>query len=214
MTELLLIRHGQIDANVSQHWHGSTDSPLNDIGRGQVERLRSHLRETHPDITAAYSSPLVRTHHTALGALADHPVDVTPHAGLREWGIGELEGLHYRELMNQHRFMERVLADLAWMPPGGESMGAVIDRMVETLETIAASHPGEKIAVVTHGMAMALALARLIDDDHTRFNQYVVGNCSLTHVTHDAGPRIHDSGADAIRAWSMLRFADSSHLED
>ena len=28
MSRLILIRHGQIEANVKQLWHGTTDSPL------------------------------------------------------------------------------------------------------------------------------------------------------------------------------------------
>lgn len=210
MTDLLLIRHGQIDANVSQHWHGSTDSPLNAIGHGQVTRLRAHLRTSHPDIAAVYTSPLQRTHHTARGAVADLGLEVRPHNGLREWGIGELEGLHYRELINDHRLMERSIGDRTWTPPGGESMHGVIERMVDALEAIARSHPGEKVAVVSHGMAISLALARLIDDDHTGFGRFVIGDCSLTHLRRQA----EHLPAAAERPWTLLACGDTTHLDD
>ena len=34
---LLLVRHGQIEANARGRWHGSTDSPLTRIGRQELK---------------------------------------------------------------------------------------------------------------------------------------------------------------------------------
>ncbi|MFM7119070.1 MAG: phosphoglycerate mutase family protein, partial [Gammaproteobacteria bacterium] len=38
MAQLLLVRHGQIRANIKGHWHGSTDSPLTWTGHRQARK--------------------------------------------------------------------------------------------------------------------------------------------------------------------------------
>ena len=38
-THLILIRHGQIQANLDKRWHGWTDSALTDMGITQAERV-------------------------------------------------------------------------------------------------------------------------------------------------------------------------------
>ena len=64
-TRLWLVRHGRIEANVSGHWHGSTDSPLDAVGRQQVEAVGRWFAGSGLKIEAIYSSPLQRTRHTA-----------------------------------------------------------------------------------------------------------------------------------------------------
>ncbi len=43
MTKLMLVRHGETEANVSQVWQGSLDAPLTKRGLLQVERLATAL---------------------------------------------------------------------------------------------------------------------------------------------------------------------------
>ena len=92
MTALYLIRHGQIDANVSRLWHGSTDSPLNSTGEVQVEKMGKYVAEQHPDISAVYCSPLSRTRNTALPLAKFLDLEVVHDEKLREYAIGDLEG--------------------------------------------------------------------------------------------------------------------------
>ena len=63
--KLLLVRHGQTHANVDQVWHGHTDTPLNELGHQQAERLGEFFHNYLPQIHAIYSSPLQRARHTA-----------------------------------------------------------------------------------------------------------------------------------------------------
>ena len=100
MVSLLLLRHGQIRANVAGRWHGSTDSPLTWTGRRQAKRTARYLARNEP-ITAIYSSPLQRCRNTAaaVGKALNIPVEVHPE--LREYAIGEWEDLPFRHLYDE-----------------------------------------------------------------------------------------------------------------
>ncbi|MFT6016307.1 MAG: broad specificity phosphatase PhoE, partial [Candidatus Azotimanducaceae bacterium] len=65
VAELILIRHGEIDANVKRLWHGTTDSELNQLGLRQAAALGEKIHGKYPYITKVYSSPLKRTMRTA-----------------------------------------------------------------------------------------------------------------------------------------------------
>ena len=76
---LTFVRHGETDANVRQIWAGHSDWPLNEVGLGQAEKLRTWFGPRQPVV----SSDLMRAAQTgaALG-------EVTQHPGLR----GDLHG--------------------------------------------------------------------------------------------------------------------------
>src|SRR5262249_51979641 len=64
-TRLLLVRHGQIAANLDARWHGSTDGALTEQGREEARQVAVHLARTRPGFAAVYTSPLQRARDTA-----------------------------------------------------------------------------------------------------------------------------------------------------
>ena len=183
MASLLLLRHGQIRANVAGRWHGSTDSPLTWRGRRQAKRTARYLRHQAP-ITAIYTSPLQRCQATA-GAVAKVlglPVEV--HEDLREYGIGEWEDLPFRYLHEHHDFMNRARADLNFAPPQGESLRQVSERIVAAIDDLHTRHEDsdDRVLLVGHGAAWAVGLATLLDSTPTRWSDYPLANCSLTEL--------------------------------
>lgn len=189
-TRIWLVRHGQIAANITAHWHGWTDSPLTDLGRTQVQRVARWFGDAAHPVRAIYTSPLQRTHDTARGIGAALALEPTPVTELREYGIGELEGTHYRELTERVGFFERIRADHHWAPPGGESLHDVITRMHGTFTDIAARHPGEDVVVVSHGAALALTIAHLLHADPLAWGNYHVGNCSVSEFWLEPEPGV------------------------
>ena len=200
-TILYLIRHGETDANVAGAWQGATDSPLNPRGEAQARALARRLaKEGHP-ITAIYTSPLQRARQTAeIIAQALGIPSVIPDPGLAEYHLGEWEGLSYDELRDEKRLWERMAEDPDFAPPGGESPRQFAMRLLNSIQTIVARHPGEQVAVVGHGGAMATVLALLIDRDGGRWQEYLVHNASLTEVVFDPEPR-------------LVTFSDIAHLK-
>jgi 2,3-bisphosphoglycerate-dependent phosphoglycerate mutase len=189
-TRLLLVRHGQIDANIESRWHGSTDGELTPQGRDEAQRVARHLARARPEVTAVYTSPLKRARDTAV-AIADAlrvPVVLAP--GLAEYSIGVLENETFADLVGRHRFFEQADADLAWAPPGGESLSAVATRVVATWRDVAKQHPGREIALVSHGAAIATGLATLLDGDPRRWPGYRLRNTSVSEIVLEPKPTL------------------------
>jgi probable phosphoglycerate mutase len=190
-TTLLLIRHGQIRANVEGRWHGSTDSPLTATGRRQAETVARYLGRRFEGIEAVYTSPLERCRDTARAIATRLGTSVVTDDDLREYGIGELEDTSYRALADQHDFFRTIGADPDYAPPGGDSLRAVAERIVRAIERIHAGHAGaQRVAIVGHGAALAIALAALLERDPVRWGNYPIANCSITELLLEPAPQL------------------------
>jgi len=180
---LLLVRHGQIGANAGGRWHGSTDSPLNRLGRSQIRRLSRRFARDGQDLAAVYSSPLLRCLRTAQAIATPLGHVVTIDDDLREYGIGELEDTSFAALQTEHDFFRRIREDHDFAPTGGDSINAVGRRIVAALRRIDSHDDSARpIAVVSHGAALAIALAALLDADLNAWTNYQVDNCSVTEL--------------------------------
>lgn len=198
-TRLLLLRHGLIKANRDGRWHGSTDSPLTWTGKRQAKRTGRHLRQ-HETIHAVYSSPLQRCLDTAKFASQGTDLTVQPLLGLAEMSIGEWEDTSFKELSEQYDFINRSTADIHYTAPGGESLAVVAQRVTDAMRHIDAQHgPDETVLVVSHGVALAVALAVFIEASPSRWINYHFNNCSLTEMVLTPDPVVH-------------RFNESAHL--
>ncbi len=200
MTHLIMIRHGQIQANVDKKWHGWTDSQLTPMGITQAERVAQRIAEEHPDISAIYSSPLLRTHHTAQHIANVLGLDIISEPRLKEYGIGILEGASFSDLHKIHGFFTAVAADPSYAPLEGESISQVGERVSAALADFIARHKDEKILAVSHGAAMALALAGLLDGDWYAWNKYNFLNTAVTELRLAPIPE-------------LIRFNCIQHLE-
>ncbi len=188
---LLLVRHGQIQANARGRWHGSTDSPLTRTGRRQVMRIARRIRQDWGDAAAIYSSPMMRCLRTAqaIGGALGQPVQLDED--LREYGIGELEDTSFAALQSEHDFFRRIREDHDFAPLGGDSINAVARRIVPALRRIyVADDSTRPIVVVSHGAALAIALAALLDADANHWTNYPIDNCSVTELLLEPEPLV------------------------
>ena len=92
MVKIILVRHGETEWNKVKRIQGSaSDTPLNEIGKAQAERVA--LRLKNEKIQAIYSSPLQRALHTAQAIARYHQLEVNQTPSLKEINVGELEGV-------------------------------------------------------------------------------------------------------------------------
>ncbi len=161
MTKLFLIRHGETDWNLEGRYQGQSDILLNANGLLQAEKLAETLRTQHLD--AIYSSDLTRARRTAeiLARVSESPLHIDPR--LREINQGQWEGMLFSEIRERYPELiaQRRTDPLSVTPPGGESIEQVRERVLEVLEAIATTHPVGEVAIVSHGLALAIIKVHL-----------------------------------------------------
>ncbi len=189
-THLILIRHGQIQANLDKRWHGWTDSALTDAGKQQAQRVAERIAEQHADVSAIYASPLQRTYNTAKHIAELLNLDVIEEPRIKEYGIGVLEGEKFSDLHTQHEFFKQVNANPHYAPEQGESIHQVGDRVTSALQSFLQNHPDEKVIAVSHGAALALGLAGIFDQDWYAWDKYQFKNTSVTEVKLGENPEL------------------------
>lgn len=200
-TRIVAIRHGQTAWNAEARVQGHRDIELDDTGRWQAGRL---ARALHAEgIDAIYSSDLARARQTAapLAELAGLAVGL--EAGLRERAFGEFEGCSFDEV--EARWPEQAerwrRRDPDFGPAGGERLADFRARVIDAVERLALAHPGEHIALVTHGGVLDLLYreaARLpLDAPRT----WQLANAGVNRLLH------------ADLGLSLVGWADVSHLQ-
>ncbi|MGD2076872.1 MAG: histidine phosphatase family protein [Chloroflexota bacterium] len=159
-TTILLIRHGQTDWNVIRRSQGHLDIPLNRTGRRQSILLARRLAGW--PIAALYSSDLSRASGTA--AIIGRQLGLSPvyDEAFRERHGGIFQGYTPAELKLAHPQALQAFLDHGHSPPGAESNLDLARRATPALDRIIAAHPGETIALVTHGGTLRVLIAYIM----------------------------------------------------
>jgi broad specificity phosphatase PhoE len=153
---------------------GKTDRLLNQAGREQAHVLASALRDVK--LTAVYSSDLARALETARVVADSRDLGITPLAELRERDFGTWEGLTDTEILE--RFPEARTG--TW--GDAETREELAARILGALTTIAETHPGETVLVVSHGGPLRAMLAHVSGDGGGP-----IGNCHVVRLAYGDG---------------------------
>ncbi len=191
-TRLLLVRHGETDANAEGRTQGRREVPLNALGRRQAEALVGALQPYEP--RAMYSSPASRARDTAAPLASALGLDVQVDDRLAELDQGELDGLTREELRRDHasflrRWREEDPADVRM--PNGESMADAQARMVAALVDVAAAHPDATVVVVSHNLATRALLCHALGVPLVAFRRFRHDLASLAVVDVTADGRFN-----------------------
>ncbi|MCY3918404.1 MAG: histidine phosphatase family protein [Chloroflexi bacterium] len=174
MARVILIRHGESEANRDGRSLGRADSPLTERGRRQVAALgRALAREP---IGRVLSSPLRRAADAAAAVAAPHSLEVETCDGLIEMEVGEMEGLPWAEARARFAaFLDRWMTDeSATLPmPGGESLADVQRRAWPVIAPFFAASrpdapsgaPAETTVVVSHNFVIKTLLCAALHLD-------------------------------------------------
>ncbi|MHB8629978.1 MAG: histidine phosphatase family protein [Aggregatilineales bacterium] len=199
MTRITLIRHGQTWWNTDGRWQGQANVGLNPTGLAQASRVAEHLRGV--DVSALYSSDLIRARQTAEAIAECMGVPVITDVRLREIDVGEWQGLTGDEVLQWDA--ERLYAVRAGgysvRRPSGESLQEVADRALALFKEVVAAYPGKHVILVSHGgtIRMLLYALQLLDDTHTH-----VDNTSRTVLVR----------AESEASWQLDAFNQVDHL--
>lgn len=161
---LVLVRHGQTDANVRRELDSvPPGAPLNELGLAQAAALGERL-STSP-VVRVHASRATRAQQTAAPAAAAHGLDVEVLDGVHEVFVGDLEGRSDRQAREQFDIVYTAWwnGDLDARMPGGESAHDLRSRYLPVVEQIMDGAGGD-VVLVSHGAAIRLAAAALLGD--------------------------------------------------
>ncbi len=180
--EIWAVRHGQTDWNLEGRYQGQTDIPLNATGIEQAKRLAATLDGYR--FAAIYSSDLKRAHETALILAARIQCSVIVDPRLREIHQGEWEGMQFSEVVARFpaHLTQRQEQPLHARPPGGESVLEVAQRIATAANEIASRHSGQRVLLVSHGLAIATLIVQASQLPFERVFSLIPENASITVV--------------------------------
>jgi broad specificity phosphatase PhoE len=141
--KFILIRHGESLGNLKRIYLGHTDWDLSDSGKKQAQICAQYFKDA--DISAIYSSDLLRAYNTAVPHSLIHGLKIIPSEQLREVRVGAWEGKEI-SYISENWYKE---FEIIWRgefgtstPPDGEAVIAAAKRFKAKLLAIAKEQSG------------------------------------------------------------------------
>ncbi len=201
-TRIIAIRHGETAWNVDTRIQGHLDVPLNARGQWQAEQLGRAL--VGEPLAAIYSSDLSRAHETASQVARHTGAELNVEPRLRERSFGSFEGKTFAEIestlpQDAQRWRQR---DPHFVPEGGESLTQLQERVVHIASTLAARHPGQLIAMVSHGGVMDVLYRAATRLDLKAARTWALGNAAINRLLWSP------------QGFTLVGWADTGHLQE
>lgn len=200
MTKLLIIRHGQSEANLQATFVGHTDSPLSELGMRQAECTADYIVSTY-NVDAVYASDLERAFYTGKAVADRLGLETVADAGMREIFAGDWERVKFDTLATQYGQPYQVwLKDIGLAQcPNGESTADLQSRIVATLRKIAEANAGNTVVVATHATPIRTFMHHCSGLPLGEMKNIPwVSNASVTTVHYENGKfTIAEAGHDA-----------------
>jgi broad specificity phosphatase PhoE len=207
---LILVRHGESVGNFENRLQGQEDYDLTDLGREQAIATAERLHRL--GTSALYTSPLMRAANTAHTIGRRIGIEPRLLPDVAEYHFGELSGGTYADVRRHFdtqsgttsqpgQFQERVY-------PGEEGRENFYRRVTESIWAVMDTHPGETVAVVSHGGPIALFCQTVLGLPYKRPMPFGVNNCSLNVIDAPDDELARD------RVLTLLQLNDTCHLRE
>lgn len=177
---IILVRHGETEANLRRCFADSDEMPLTDAGRRQSRELALRLaHEFRPQVVV--SSHFLRARQTSeiLAGVLNLATEIIP--GIHERDFGRLKGQPY----------DRLAAE----PDSAESLEHVGRRALLSLEALRLRYPGQELVVVTHGAVIQALCVRITGQPN---DTAVPPNCGVVTICYEG------------EGWSVKQLSSST----
>lgn len=202
MTTLLLIRHGESEANRCGIFAGQIDVELQNKGIEQAMKTAEYIAE-HYTVDRVYASDLKRAYKTGKIIADLLKVDLISNEKLREIYAGEWQGKKFDDLVaNYSKDYSCWLNDIGNCScTGGESVKQLGLRVVEALTEIAKKNDGKTVVIATHATPIRTTqcLLKGLSLDVMK-NIPWVSNASVTEIVYKDGE------------WNFVKVGEDKHL--
>ena len=204
MTTLLLVRHGESEANRNDIFAGHFDADLENRGLKQAQKTAEYIKENYK-VDKVYSSDLKRAFKTGKCIADLIGVEILPTDRLREIGAGKWDGMKFSDLQKYYKKeYDMWMNDLGNAHcPDGETVKGLGDRIMNELTRIAEENDGKTVVVATHATPIRAAQTFIQFGSFEKMkNIKWVSNASVTVLEYDN------------KKWSCPKVSIDEHLAD
>lgn len=151
VTKLLLVRHGQSEANDMGVFAGNYDVELTELGHKQAQCTAKYISDNYK-VDKVYASDLKRAYKTAEYIAETVGKDVVANKKFREISAGQWEGVKFEIILEKYsEDWEMWRTNLGNAKcTGGESVKELMERVCAELEKVAKENDGKTIVIGTH----------------------------------------------------------------
>lgn len=204
MTTLLLIRHGESEANRNKVFGGQINPDLQERGVMQAELTAKFIAENYK-VDKIYSSDLKRAYRTAQALSDILNMEIKAEKRLREIYAGKWEGVKFEELKVAYPEEYNVwLTDIGnAVCTEGESVRELGERIHGILTEIAEENDEKTVAIATHATPIRVMISMIETGGISEMKNIPwVTNASVTEITYDNGN------------WKIVEKSKDAHLEE
>lgn len=176
--EIRFYRHGETEWNACGRLQGWLDSPLTAQGRQAASAVT-----WEPDLV--FCSDLSRAKETAKRMFPS--VALQESAALREIYLGDWQGRSIKDLQQRQDYLCYTQTPEQFVPTTQESFDEVTARMLQFYQELK-QLPPVKIAVVSHGVAIACLAAALQQKPRAELWNYMLTGCDYICLSDEKTP--------------------------
>ncbi|MFA5523108.1 MAG: histidine phosphatase family protein [Tissierellales bacterium] len=160
--KLILVRHGETEANIGGIYSGWTDFPLTEKGNKDILTTAVTLKR-YKNVDIIYSSPLNRTLTTANAISAELKKDIQIVDILKEMNFGIFDGKKNEYIKeNYPEEWKTWLEDYVnYRIPEGENLLDVLDRIKDFIDKTI--EKDKDCIIITHGGIIQVMITYLLD---------------------------------------------------
>lgn len=189
MTKLILIRHGQSQANLERRFAGIYDAPLTELGQTQAALSAAYVTENYK-VSRVYASDLKRAFFTGKAVADRLGIEILPDERFREISAGAWEGMLFEDIVAKYsQDFELFMKDVGRArATDGESVAALGERVMAGLRDLAEKHEGETVVIATHATPIRAIESMVEYGTLDRMKDVSwVSNASVSVLVYDRG---------------------------
>ncbi|GGH91788.1 MSMEG_4193 family putative phosphomutase [Arthrobacter liuii] len=184
-TLILLVRHGETPTTGTVLPGRAPGLHLSERGRAQADAVAERLWDL--PVEAIYSSPLERARETAEPTAIRTGTAVAVEAGLLECDFGDWTGAALAGLTGLPEWQTVQHNPSVFRFPNGEGFSAMQARMVGTLDTLRAAHPGGVVVCFSHADPIKAAVAHALGTHLDLFQRIMISPASVSAISYADG---------------------------
>ena len=183
--KLIMVRHGESQANVKGIYSGWTDYDLTERGKEQAEKAGEYLKNINID--KIYSSPIKRALKTAQIISSQINKDIKIIDDLKEINFGIFDGKTHKEIIKVYKdeYENWVKNYIKHRISQGESLEDLYNRINNFINKLKKDNNDKTYLIVTHGGVIQVLITILLDLDIEKMWNFKIPTGAIVEVEYN-----------------------------